>query len=45
MNGLADVIFFEVHVLGAFVGDGGGPVDARFVIVVNFYSVVGVIKM
>ena len=41
----ADTIFMEVDVFCAFVGDGGGPVNTRFVIVVNGHAIVSVVHV
>ena len=34
LMGFTYVVFFEIHVFGAFVSDGGGPLDAGVVVVV-----------
>ena len=39
---LSHIIFFEIHMFSAFVGDRGRPLDARVVIVVDGDAVVGV---
>ena len=45
LMGFADVILLEVDVFCAFVGDGGGPVNTRFVIVVNGHAIVRVVHV
>ena len=35
LDDLADLVRAEVNMLGAFVGDGRGPVDGGLIVVVN----------
>ena len=42
--GFANTVFVKVDVFGAFQGDGGGPVDSCFVVVVNCDAMGGIFK-
>ena len=45
LAGLTNVVFLEIYVFGAFVCDGGRPIDAEFVVIVYGDAFGGVVKM